>query len=119
MTSLINSENLNKMREAQEMNLPETVCVQRKTVTSGADGFSEAWTTVATVSGRLGDPKGDMEKSIASTVVNGNVLVVTLPVGTAVLEADQLQVNGVNYKIHWMNKDKSHLTALRVVVSEV
>lgn len=119
MTSLINAENLDKMRKTQELNLPETVYIQRLTVTNGADGWHEAWDTVATVNGRLGEPKGEMEKSIASTVVAGKVWVITLPVGTDVLDTDQIQISSKNYRIHWTNVGKSHATALRVIVTEV
>jgi len=119
MTSLLSDENLVKLRATQESNLPETAYVQRVTVTNGADGISEAWTTAATVNARLGEPKGELERQIASTIVVGKVNVITLPVGTNVLDTDQIQISGVNYRVHWSNKNKSHATALRVMVTEV
>lgn len=119
MTSLINAGNMAKMRATQESNLPETAFIQRQTIINDADGYSEAWTTVATVNARMGEPKGDLEKSVASTIVIGKVQVITLPVGTVVLNTDQIQINSVNYKVHWTNKNKSHATALRVIVTEV
>lgn len=118
MTTLVSAGNLAKMQATQESNLPETAYIQRQAITNGADGWSEAWTTVSTVNARLGQPEGAMEKSVASTIVSGKVNVITLPVGTDVLDTDQIQINSVNYKVHWTNKDKSHATALRVVVTE-
>ena len=118
-TTLINAGNLAKMQATQESNLPETAYIQGLSVTNGADGWSEAWTTKATVNARLGEPKGELEKAVASTVTVGKVNVITLPVGTSVLDTDQIQIDGVNYRVHWTNKDKSHITALRVIVTAV
>lgn len=118
MTTLISADNLAKMRSVQESNLPETAYIQRQTMTNGADGWSDVWNTVSTVNARLGEPKGELEKSIASTTKAGKVNVITLPVGTNVLDTDQIQINSVNYKIHWTNKNKSHATALRAIVTE-
>ena len=118
-TTLINAENLAKMRATQDSNLPETAYIQRQTITNGADGWSEAWTTVSTVNARLGEPKGELEKAVASTITVGKVNVITLPVGTDVLDTDQIQISGTNYRVHWTNKDKSHITALRVIVTAV
>jgi hypothetical protein len=118
MTTRLSAENVAKMRAVQESNLPETAYIQRVTVTNGADGFSEAWTTVSTVNARLGEPKGEMERQIASTITVGKVYVITLPVGTSVLDTDQIQISSVNYRVHWTNKNKSHATAMRVLVTE-
>lgn len=118
MTTLIDSNNLATMRSMQEANLPETAYIQSQNITSGADGWSEAWTTVSTVNARLGEPKGETEKSVAATITVGKVNVITLPVGTNVLDTDQIQINGTNYRVHWTNKGKSHITALRVIVTE-
>lgn len=121
MTSLLSDKNLEKARKTQEMNLPETAYLQRQTmIDDGQGGFIEgAVETFATVSARLGEPNGEFEKTIASSIQVGKVNVITLPVDTALLDTDQIQINGVNYKIHWTNKNKSHLTALRVMVTEV
>ena len=77
-TTLISTEALAQMRAVQESNLPETAYIQRLTVTNGADGQSEAWTTYATVNARLGEPKGDVEKQVAATIKVGKVNVITL-----------------------------------------
>jgi len=118
MTTLVSAGNLAKMRATQESNLPETAYIQGLTVTNGADGWIEAWTTKATVNARLGEPKGEQEKAIASTVTVGKVNVITLPFGTSVLDTDQIQILGKNYRVHWTNVGKSHATALRVIVTE-
>lgn len=121
MTSIINDKTLDKARKTQEMNLPETAYLQRVSmIDDGQGGFVEgAVETYATSPARLGEPKGELEREAASSIQSGKVNVITLPAGTSILDTDQIQINGVNYKIHWMNKDKSHLTALRVMVTEV
>lgn len=107
------------MKATQNMNLPETAYVQALTKTSdGEGGWTEAWTTKATVSARIGEPKGEMEREIAGKIAVGVAYVITLPAGTAVLNTDQIQINSVNYKIHWLNTRKSILTAIRAVVTE-
>jgi len=113
------STDLAKIRAEQNKLLPETAYIQRLTVTNGADGQSEAWTTYATVNARLGEPKGDVEKQVAATIKVGKVNVITLPFGTAIEDSDQIQISGVNYRVHWTNKNKSCATALRVIVTEV
>lgn len=117
-TTLISTEALAQMRAVQESNLPETAYIQSLAVTNGADGQTEAWTTYATVNARLGEPKGELEKQVASSILVGKVNVITLPVGTTLADTDQIQIGGVNYRVHWTNKNKSHATALRVIVTE-
>ena len=118
-TTLISADALEAMQAAQNSNLPETAYIQSLAVTNGADGQSEAWTTYATVNARLGEPKGDVEKQVAATIKVGKVNVITLKAGTALADSDQIQINSVNYRVHWTNQNKSHATALRVIVTEV
>ncbi len=108
------------MRKQQEENLPETIYIQAATETSnGAGGRSQAWNTVATVNGRIGDlGKDPQERAIAERLSNVKVYIVTLPVGTTVDEKNQLQINGRQFHVHGVPR-KSHQTALRVVCSEV
>ena len=115
-TTLISADALEAMQAAQNSNLPETAYIQSLAVTNGAD--KRTWTTYATVNARLGEPKGDVEKQVAATIKVGKVNVITLPVGTTLADTDQIQIGGVNYRVHWTNKNKSHATALRVIVTE-
>jgi hypothetical protein len=118
MTTLLTNDNLAKMKNAQAQNLPETAYIQGLSTTNSASGWSESWTTKATVNARLGEPKGEMEKSIAATITSKRVWTITLPADTALEDTDQIQINSVNYRVHWSNKGKSNITALRVVVTE-
>jgi head-tail adaptor len=118
MTNLISADKLAKMQAVQESHLPETAYIQQLTATSdGAGGFTEVWATMQTVDARLGEPKGEMEREIAAKITTGYTAVITLPAATVLLDTDQIQINTKNYKVHWQNKLKSNLTALRVVVT--
>lgn len=108
------------MQAVQNSNLPETAYVQQLTKTpDGEGGYTEAWTTTATTNARIGEPKGELEREIAGKIAVGKVFVITLPVGTVVSDTDQIQISGQNYKIHWLNQGKSHITAVRVVVTQI
>ena len=45
--------------------------------------------------------------------------VITLPADVTLDGVDEIQINGKQWKAHWSNADKSNMTALRVIVSEV
>lgn len=120
MTTLLNAEQIGKMRKTQDLNLPETAYIQQLTKTSdGEGGYTETWTTTATVNARIGEPKGEYEKAQAARITVDVVNVITMPAATALLDTDQVQINGINYRVHWTNRDKSHITALRAIVSKV
>ena len=119
MTQLIDDKKLAKMQKTQELNLPETAYIQRlETESDGQGGFTESWQTIKTVKARIGEPKGDAEKEIAGRIETGKVVIITLPYDVEVELDNQIQINGINYRVHWTNKDKSNITALRVVVTE-
>ena len=108
------------MQAVQNSNLPEVAYVQQLTKTpDGEGGYTEAWQTTATVNARIGEPKGELEREIAGKIAVGMVYTITLPSETAVLETNQIQILGNNYKIHWLNTRKSHLTAIRAVVTQI
>lgn len=117
---MLSDVELSDMRSQQEENMPETVYIQAATETSnGAGGRSQVWATVATTKGRIGDlGKDPQERAIAERLTGVKAYVVTLPVGTAVDEKNQLQINGRQFQVVGA-PHKSHQTALRVVCSEV
>lgn len=119
MTQLIDDKKLAQMQQTQELNLPETAYIQElEKESDGQGGYIEvAWNTIATVKARIGDPKGETEKEAAGRIDVGKVSVITLPAGTQLAKENQIQVDGVNYRVHWTNEGKSNLTALRVVVT--
>jgi len=90
---------LEKMKLEQEKHMPVTVYVQRITRTyDETSGWSEAWTTNATVKGRIGVMKHS-EKLAGGQVQESEGFVITLPASTVVLETDQLQVSGQQYAV--------------------
>lgn len=119
--TLISDENLKKMRDVQELNLPEIAYLQKRAlIDDGMGGKIEgAVQTVRETKARIGEPKGELEKEQAGRISVGVVNVITLPADVDLTEIEQIQIGGVNYKIHWTNKNKSNMTALRVIVAEV
>lgn len=108
------------MRATQESNLPETAYIQAFVRTDdGQGGYSEAWQTVSQSPARIGEIKGETEKTVASGISVGKVAVITMPASVALNDTDRIQINGTQYIVHWTNKKKSHLTALRAMVTEV
>lgn len=118
--TLISDNNLAKMRKTQELNLPETAYIQ-KLVSESDDsgGYYESWQSAGQAPARLGNVKGEQEREIAGQLGVEKVNVITLPADTEVDDTDRIQVNDVQYIVHWTNKNKSNLTALRVMVTEV
>lgn len=108
------------MQKTQELNLPETAYIQKlEPVSDGQGGFlNPAWQTINTVKARIGEPKGDTEKEVAGRIDVGRAMIITLPADTELELDNQIQISGINYRVHWTNKNKSNMTALRAVVTE-
>lgn len=119
MTSILSNAQVAAVQAVQNSNLPETAYVQRLTrTTDGEGGYTEAWSTQTTTTGRIGEPKGEFEKEAAGKISVGVAYVITLPSNTEVLPTDQIQINSKNYKVHWTNANKTQKTALRIIVTE-
>ncbi|MEL7626979.1 MAG: phage head closure protein [Anaerolineaceae bacterium] len=119
MSGLLSAVQLAELQAVQAMNLPEIAQIRALTKTDdGQGGYSEEFVTRATVNARIGEPKGDKEREVAGKYDVGKTLVITFPVDTELEPDDQIQINGVNYRVHWTNKNKSNMTALRVIVTE-
>ena len=119
MTSILSNDQIAAMQAVQNSNLPEVAYVQQLTkMPDGEGGHTEAWTTITTTNARIGEPKGNLESEIAGRISVGVVYVITLPSNTELDLANQIQIRGKNYQIHWTNQGKSHLTAIRAIVTE-
>ncbi len=117
---MLSDQEVSKLRAAQESNLPLTAYIQElQAVSDGAGGYDKAWITVSTVKARIGEPKGEMEKQVAAQMKSGIATMITLPASTELSEAARIQIDGTDYQVHWTNKKKTNLTALRVMVTEV
>jgi len=78
---MLTSIEIDAMRTMLNASLPDTAQVQRKTLTSdGAGGFTEAWTTVATVACRVA-PSGQspQERAIAERLASTSIWTLTVP----------------------------------------
>lgn len=92
---------LEKMRHEQEKTLTETVYIQRLTRTGDdTGGWSEAWSTIATVKGRLSVRRTTQgEAEAGGEMQYAQAFVITLPAATELQESDRLQMNGVQYVV--------------------
>jgi len=108
------------MREAVEAILPDTCTIKRCSRTAdGAGGFTEAWSDVATVKGRLA-PAGARpdERAVADRL---GVLVewaLTLPALTDVGPGDRVSIGGRTLEVVWVFT-RSTEVARRVLCREV
>ena len=109
------------MRATQELNLPETAYLQARTYLDDDMGgrVEGPMETIRESKARLGEPKGELEKEQAGRINAKVVAVITLPADVTLEGVDEIQINGKQWKAHWSNADKSNMTALRVIVSEV
>lgn len=116
--TLLSDKDVEGMQAVQELHMPETVYLQRLTMTDdGAGGFTEAWNTYETTKGRLGVPTS-REMEIAKEFRAMNNYVITLPADIDLLETDQIQISSKQYRVNAILK-RSQKTALRVLVTEL
>lgn len=89
------------MRAELAASLPETAQLQLRTLTpDGAGGFSESWTTVATVGCRV-SPSGSQpqERVFADRAGGVSTWTITLPALTAIDLADRLIVGARTFEV--------------------
>lgn len=113
---MLTTDDLAYLRATQELALPGSVVVQRKTYASdGMGGFSETWAVLGTVDGRI-YPQRD--RGAGELVAGGQVLSVTrwwatLPVGTNVSARDRLLYQSRTWEVIRVNNDQMWQTAVR------
>lgn len=104
------------MRGEQERLLPGTIVIERYTLTAdGMGGFSEAWSAVGTVTGRIYPMtrRGQTEFEAGGQVVSETTWFATLPVGTVVTAKDRLVKGSRSWEISKVNNDEDYQTAVR------
>ena len=108
------------MRSTLEASLPDTAQVQRKTLVSdGAGGYTESWSTVATVACRV-SPSGRSpeERVIAERLAATSVWTITLPALTDVTVADRIVVGARTFEVVGVLARTEEISR-RVVCTEV
>lgn len=119
---MLGMTDLTWMRSAQNSILPGTVTIQRVTLTpDGMGGFTETWSNVGTVAGRLYpvNSRAFAESDSGAQLVSQTRWFVTLPVGTIVTAADRLVVGNRLFHITQVNNSEMWQTAVRCEVSAV
>ena len=108
------------MRSTLNASLPDSAQVQRKTLTSdGAGGFTELWTTAATVACRV-SPSGRSpeERAIAERLSSTSIWTLTVPALTDVQPADRIVVGSRTFEVV-VAMARSTEISRRVVCTEV
>lgn len=99
----------------------QTITIQRATKTpDGAGGSSLAYNTVATVTGNLAQPSGQLMQNYDYLIGTTSTWMVRMPVGTNVKEGDRLEVtDGQTLLVQVVLQPQSYQTSLRLLASEV
>ena len=98
---MLSATEIDAMRSTLDDSLPDTAQVQRRTLTSdGAGGFTESWSTVATVACRVASSgQSPQERVIAERLATASVRTVTLPALTDVRPTDRVVVGGRTFEV--------------------
>jgi head-tail adaptor len=98
---MLTADEITTMRSTLNTSLPDTAQVQRRTLTpDGAGGFTESWSTVATVACRL-SPAGRSpeERVIAERLTATSTWTLTVPALTDVQTADRVVVGSRTFEV--------------------
>lgn len=114
----IDTEQLNAMREQVAQLLPDSCTIQQTANTKdGKGGFTEAWTTVATVACRL-DP---MDKPVQPETTAGREAIknqrrLTVPWDAPIAVNRRVIIGSETYEIRDLSDDSSWRVARRAIV---
>jgi head-tail adaptor len=117
---MLSAADLAAMRATLTESLPDTAQVQRATRASdGMGGFTETWTTVATVPCRLAPSDiTPVEQVVAERVTDRVLWTITLPAQTDVTAADRIVVGARVFEVVGVLSPRSHELCTRLVAVE-
>ena len=116
---MLTDAELTAMQTVQETTLSLTATIQKRTLTAdGIGGYTQAWTTRATTTGRYAPLRTGSDQVIAEKLGNRTGYMVTLPAGTTVANTDRIAIDGRVFEVLSV-QGESWQTATRVVVAEV
>ena len=118
---MLSAAQITKMGALQNLGMPGTAVIQRKTL-GGAYGSPEgAWAAVGTATCRMGalQPKPNRESVTGGQVAAVVEYVFTMPLGTDVLASDRILYSDRLYEVNSTNNDSTRKTAIRAIVTNV
>lgn len=117
---MISAAQLAAMQATANAALDQTITIKRGAKTSdGAGGSSLVWNTIATVSGNLAQPSGQLMQNYDYLIGTTTTWMVRVPVGTNVLENDQLVIGSLTLKVQAILQPQSYQTSTRLLAAEV
>jgi head-tail adaptor len=118
---MISANMITRLRVFNESAMPDTAVIQRKTLTSDdAGGYTEGWTTIATVDCRVA-PQGFTrdEEEIADRITAAKLWVITVPAGTDVDHSDRILVGSRTFEPVARPGPRSYEVGRRITCVEV
>jgi head-tail adaptor len=112
---MITTAELTAMQTTQNTALPGSVVIQRYAFTTdGQGGYTEVWSNVGTVSGRI-YPRSiiGLEMEAGSQPTSVTRWWATLPVGTTITATDRLSYQSRTWEVVRVNNDEMYQTAVR------
>lgn len=112
----LTANELGRMQDVQEVAMPDTCIVRRRTLTSDdMGGYTEAWADVGEYSCRIVPKAVNDEREQSGKVTARAEWAITLPYNADVRETDRIQHNDVYYEVVQVHDDESWQTALHCV----
>ena len=118
---MLSNVDLATMRATLEQSLPDTAAIQRRTlIPDGTLGFTETWTTVATVPCRVAPARNDeIDAAGVARTGRAQVWAIVLPANTDVLRADRVQVGSLSIEVVAVLGPRSYELGRRILGAEV
>jgi head-tail adaptor len=114
---MLTTSDLSWMRDTQELIMPGTVVIERRTLTpNGMGGHTEVWAAVGTVIGRIypRSTRGQGEVIGGAQVQSTMDWYGSMPFGTDVVAADRLLYQSRTWEVVRANNDEMWQSAVRV-----
>jgi hypothetical protein len=116
---MLSSNDLSYMRDSVELLLPDTCYILTNAGTAdGSGGVTESWGTASTTTKCRLDTVTGNYKDMAGAVQTYNKLILSLPCGTAITEANRVYYNSTTYQVTSVNYG-SWLATKRAEVQKV
>jgi hypothetical protein len=117
---MISANDLLSMQATANAAGDTSIVIKRMTPTKDSTGhFSEAWNTVTTVTGNMAQPSPAQMQNYEYKVGVLNAWLVRVPVGTSILENDELVTGGLTLRVQIVLVPQSYPTCIQALASVI